>query len=736
MARVGSFRQRSRGGTNNLTSLIASLLREQQARRDQNIFDAYKNGGLFEGKPVTDATLLKYITDRRNSYDKGDPTYDQWNNTLIQSKFSIGEQKIGLAYKQGKVSAGAVASFYEGQLKSIPKDSAFYRDVAGRAAEWAKAGVSAARSAGRSRATAGLNARLAKSQGDAALFDAATAAIEQVAKRAGLIHGTQTWQDANANGLIDLLNQVGMKLPDGQKLTYAVWQGLAVKRAAAYDTEIALKDQAGVGTKTLRKDRAKFVGTTLGDLNALDERGQYETLHQKFADDVTAAKNDPRRLIDISNEYAASLEGLMKKVDSQTGNNTVSPDFRGALVNEITGLRTGKVNGPSPWDLFEPNSNGTNVKGESNTTHDLQSTVEGLYGAGDGKQLGAYAYADGLANGTMYYGQTKYGDVFAVHPYDPSSPGGLDVSQTTSVVRNADGEPTAVVLAGKPVEAARYTDQNGNPIDVTKYTQAELQSAIFQGTVVKDKSTTVGYVYTNPDTPNVHTYGVYNGQGKLVYTNDNPFTGLTAPDGTFVMGADGPKTVINAAPFAQAQPGQAATTSVPLSPDLTPDQILKAGHDLLAAGQTDAGTELVNLGVSQQGYGHTATILAANADNQYGPSQQQLYNRNISEATDRNPASALVVHQQTYLSAPPQANSGQFPGYYNPSLLPAALKPPTTPSPVQQQPTIKVPTVKLPLAPPPIVSGQSTGDISYKTPPPPVIDTTGGATKVGGKYAI
>src|SRR6185437_14513007 len=103
------------------------------------MFDAWQNGGTFDGKPVTDSRILAYIQTRRDGFSKDDPLYSEWNNSLIQHKFSIGESKIGLAFKQGKVSAGAVANFYNQQLKSIPQDSQFYRDVAGRAAQWAKA---------------------------------------------------------------------------------------------------------------------------------------------------------------------------------------------------------------------------------------------------------------------------------------------------------------------------------------------------------------------------------------------------------------------------------------------------------------------------------------------------------------------------------------------------------------------------------------------------------------------
>ena len=178
MAR-GQFGRRKRGNATNLTALIASLLREQRQAEDRAIFDAYQNGGKFQGKLVDDARILAYMKGRRDGFSTDDPLYDEWNNRLIQTRFSIGEQKIGLAFKQGRASAGAVAAFYRGQLKSIPRNSAFYREVAGRAADWAKSAAGAARGRARGRASAGtrakLNAQLEKQQSYLALERALTA---------------------------------------------------------------------------------------------------------------------------------------------------------------------------------------------------------------------------------------------------------------------------------------------------------------------------------------------------------------------------------------------------------------------------------------------------------------------------------------------------------------------------------------------------------------------------------
>jgi hypothetical protein len=710
MARVGSFGRRRANNGGSLTSIIASLYREQQSQNDQNIFDAWKNGGQFQGKPVTDARLVAYITSRRNSYTKDDPLWDQWNDTLTQTNFSIGEQKISLEYKQGKVGASAVAAFYKGQLAKIPKDSQFYRDVAGRAADWAKAGVSAARSAGRRRASASLDAKLAKSQGDAALYDAATSFIEQAARRAGLIFGSRaTWADANAEKLIELVNGMGATLPDGRKLTYATWQQLALKRAAAYDSEIRIKEAAGRTTKTLRNQRAKFVGTTLGDLNALDDRSQYETLHQKFEEDVQSAHNDPARQLEITRDYVSSLQKLYGRASSATGDKANSVDFIGALNNEIQSIQTGKVVGPNAYDLFE-----NRTTGESTTRiGDMQSTIESLYGDPTKGTLGAVQKNDGLQSGTMYYGQTKYGEPPDVHSYDASTPSGLNLDQTEAVIL-VDGEPRTVVMAGKPVEGAQYKDKNGDPIDPSKLSPEELRAKLFNGEIVKDNQATIGYVYDNPTQPGQRFYGVYAPSGVLQFTTENPFTGTQSPDGTFVLGPNGVADVTNAVPFAQAQPGQVAATSVAVSPDLTSDQLIQAGHNVLDAGGNQAAAQaLIDLGVSKQSDARRLQLIGVNSQGEYTTPLTQIQSLNAAEAADRSPASSLVVNKQTYLQSP-AAMPGIVGKGYAPSLPPSP------------QPSISVPpTIKVPNPP---VGNVTPKSFAPPPPPAPTINPQTGAT--------
>lgn len=700
MAAIGGFGRTRRNGGSNLTSLIASLYREEQAQRDQNIFNAWQNGGQFEGKPVTDQRIIAYIKGRRNEYTKDDPLWDQWNDTLVQTNFSIGEQSITTRYKQGKASAGDVASFYRKQLNSIPKNSAFYRTVAGRAADWAKQAASAARSAARSRASAALQANLAKASRGEAIFDAVTKAIEDSAHKAGLIIGSRAdFSDANAAGLIDFVNSLGLK-GNGHRVTYEYWQELGRRKVASLNKQIALRKQAGLATKEVRNKRNSFVTGDLANLNALDDRSQYETLHQQFAQDIEDAQGDPSKEIEATNRYVAGLKGLLGKATKGGRLGQDTDDFIGALNNEITSITTGKVVGRSAWDMFE-----NPTAGESTRTDDLTSTVETIWGNPEKGTTGSVQRAEGLANGTMYYGQDKPGAPFDVHPVDPAK--GLDQSQMQAVL-NIDGAAEPVVLAGQAVEAKNYHDQNGNPVDVSDMSPQELQGRIFRGEIVPAQNVTIGFIYTNPSKPTQHIYGSYDSNGTLRFTDTNPFTGQVAPDGSFIVGSDdqgrlNPGSVVN--PNVQAT----GDTSF-IADDVTGYDLVSLGQKLVEQGNDIGGNALITKGQQKiTGAEASAKAQMAAAISGYGQTQQ-IENRNRAEAQDRNPVLSRFpggFGGQTYAQPTPQVGPAARYAAQFPAAPPAPnVGPPVKPSVPQTAngPQVKTPPqINIP-APPPVVT--------------------------------
>jgi hypothetical protein len=138
-----------------LTSTIVALAQEYQRVRDNNIEEAWKNGGQFEGKKVTDDMMLAYWKERRDSVSKDDPMYDYYANLLHGYEFNIAESSAYLKYKQGKISDAAMAAFYRKWANKMPSDSANWRSLMTKAAEFKAASARrSAAGAAQARATA------------------------------------------------------------------------------------------------------------------------------------------------------------------------------------------------------------------------------------------------------------------------------------------------------------------------------------------------------------------------------------------------------------------------------------------------------------------------------------------------------------------------------------------------------------------------------------------------------
>jgi hypothetical protein len=152
MARRGTFGRYNRSQpTQGIADTIMAIAREMAAKRESNLTDAWQNGGLFEGKPVTDDMILAYWKEKMAGVSKDDPSYDSYNNAYMQLDFRINLGKVETRYAQGKATEQQVAQFYLTWAKKIPKDSNFYRELQQKAAQfmesWKAKGKAAAKKA-------------------------------------------------------------------------------------------------------------------------------------------------------------------------------------------------------------------------------------------------------------------------------------------------------------------------------------------------------------------------------------------------------------------------------------------------------------------------------------------------------------------------------------------------------------------------------------------------------------
>lgn len=550
MARVGRFGRNRRLGSSNLTQLIANLMREQRQAEDRAAFDAWQNGGKFKGQDMTDGRILEYIKGRRDMMSKDDPLWDEWNNTLIQTKFSIGEQKVGLAFKQGKMSAGAVAGWYRRQLDDIPKSSAFYREVAGRAADWAKSAAGSARAAGAARATAAAKAKYERLKGVIGRGERLTAAIEAEAKRRGVLDRDGHIWDVDASNL-EAMFQQGVTL-NGQTVTMGDWQRSSVR---AYNANTQMKSvykTFGWDTSSLLSNQQTAL-QKLTIINALDDRSKYETARDLWAERIANAQGDPYAIEEINADYAKTLGGILDSAKKPGGADLNEDAFIGGLINEINALG-GKVTGPTVAEQYDIERN------------DAETTAQSI--------ANNAVNAQALRDGTAYYGQKEAGGAFEVIA-DPLGMAAKDPAIQRTVV-SINGNMRDVYLRGEPVRGAVIVSSAGSvlPNGAGGNVQTLLDSGQF---AVEPSDTVVGYVFRDPG--GKVNYGVYQ-NGKLVFTSEDPFGQLTAGtgnDGFLALGTgtldEKGNTVLDPTTVFRPNLGAAAMTSMILSTGMGPNTL-------------------------------------------------------------------------------------------------------------------------------------------------------------------
>lgn len=509
MARVGRFGGRRRVNTANLTMLIASLLREQRQAEDRAAFDAWQNGGEFKGQKMTDDRILAYIKGRRDSMSTDDPLWDEWNNQLTQTKFTIGEQKVGLAFKQGKMGAGAVANWYKGQLKNIPKDSAFYRDVAGRAADWAKSAASAARGAGRARSYSAAQSRVERIKGQIAAHDAFVEALTEEARRRGIVSGNDDLTEADATRLQGMFDD-GVVI-NGKRVTFEDWRQSSIGAYNAMGKAIPAYKALGWDTSGLRKDRRKFLNDYIAKLNIVDERAAYETAREAFEEDAAAAAGDPAAIRALQAGYQKTLQAIYDGAVGRTeGLTKEDADFLGGVANEIEIYTTGKAVGPTPYGDKDAND----------TAKQMSALV---------------ADADALESGDAYWGQESFGGPATVI-YDPYRERDGDPALQRFVVRS-NGKTRATYMRGQEVKTAVVKDPSGNVVSADTLT-GDIAALVRQGWSVEATDQIAGYTFLDPDSKK-RTYGVTQPDGSLRFTDKNPFASQVfgLGDSTVVIGA-------------------------------------------------------------------------------------------------------------------------------------------------------------------------------------------------------
>lgn len=142
MARTGNFGRQPRSSPS-ITNTLISIAREQQAREDNNIMDAWQKGGLVAGEKVTDEMVLAHWKQRLVDIDEEDPLYDTYSNSVLQLEYTVAQSKMTAAYALiVEPSSGdnmKMANFFLNWAKKVPKNSEFYRVLQRDAGQYLRA---------------------------------------------------------------------------------------------------------------------------------------------------------------------------------------------------------------------------------------------------------------------------------------------------------------------------------------------------------------------------------------------------------------------------------------------------------------------------------------------------------------------------------------------------------------------------------------------------------------------
>jgi hypothetical protein len=180
-----------------LTATIVALAQQYEAQRETNLLSAWNDGGLFEGKKVTDEMVLAYLKEKRDGLSHDDPMWDHYDQQLSQYTFAIENSKMELKYQQNKIGEGAMVAFYKKWAGKVPRNSEAWRDRMKLAAGYADR----ARSAAAGRASASRVTEFENSWNNAAkkgvAFDVITAFVNAEAHNQGIISGNEQLGDLN-----------------------------------------------------------------------------------------------------------------------------------------------------------------------------------------------------------------------------------------------------------------------------------------------------------------------------------------------------------------------------------------------------------------------------------------------------------------------------------------------------------------------------------------------------------
>lgn len=279
MARRAKFGRAPRSQPSLMNTLV-SIAREMQNREDSNIMEAWRDGGEWRGRKVTDDMVLDYWKDRESTLDPKDPTYDTVRTQIMQLRYGIEQSKMDLRHVRGDVSDREYAQFFISWSKKVPRNSEFWRVLQKDAATLLESAKARATADADRRKVERFNAFVERKNKDINIGNALTSAIDALSKETGL--------DLEANGdrLLELLGRDFAANPDKYRAL-----GDAIKAGGVGSTG---EDAMGFG----------YASTFDGNFTHDWVAARIAASSDAYGDVATRAKKDG-----YASQYASASEG-------------------------------------------------------------------------------------------------------------------------------------------------------------------------------------------------------------------------------------------------------------------------------------------------------------------------------------------------------------------------------------------------------------------------------------------
>jgi hypothetical protein len=505
--------------------------------RDSNLLDAWKSGGEFEGKKVTDDDVVNHWKARRDEVgDPADPQWDYYNNLYLTYGYSIRESKMSLKYAEKKVSDTQMAAFYREEAAKMDPNSEVYRTLMKNAAQFVDRARSAA-AAGAAKAKAEAWARADRAQrikGAEPVYDWMVTTLTQAARDSNILTAKeklgelQVMEDNDPVRMMMLIDQINESLtakdiaelkkadPAFVGFTYEYVSDLFRRKVESANTRADMATANGYKGEANKAKKEADGALTLGiTVNSLDELVAYNTGRNQYDIDMGNAKSALERDSIRQNYIKNVLNPILGKLpESKTlPDGTVVPgsQFRGPINGELASNM-----GESPGfgnSLMEDTSNQT--KADTKELGDLEAisilanedkaAVEAIRSGKAQFVQGEWAW-DEFNNRRIFQptsGGSQWGTTLDMENAKIDVNAVLTSGRMTKVtVRNPDGTLTMAYVPVSPIQVTPV----GTPDPTTGMQSSEGV------TVVRGASGTVGQMATLPDGTTL--YGVYQkGQG-------------------------------------------------------------------------------------------------------------------------------------------------------------------------------------------------------------------------------